>query len=170
MTTEQVPSPPAGFDTRAEANALIEAGLPEKQAAAVLDTGLRAADARFAMLAEEMKRDREDRARDHAALVEELRSDREDRARDHAALREEMKRERGDRARDHAALREEMKREREDRARDSAALRRDMKRDKADLRREIRHMSTQLQLRGSLAVGGGVLATVTILRFLMNTG
>ena len=152
MTTEQVPSPPAGFDTRAEANALIEAGLPEEQAAAVLDTGLRAADARFAMLAEELKRDREDRARDHAALVEELRRDREDRARDHAALREEMKR------------------EREDRARDSAALRRDMKRDKADLRREIRHMSTQLQLRGSLAVGGGVLATVTILRFLMDAG
>lgn len=152
MTTEQVPSPPAGFDTRAEANALIEAGLPEEQAAAVLDTGLRAADARFAMLAEELKRDREDRARDHAALIEEMRREREDRARDHEALREEMKRERERRARAHAALR------------------RDMKRDKADLRREIRHMSTQLQLRGSLAVGGGVLATVTILRFLMNTG
>ena len=45
-----------------------------------------------------------------------------------------------------------------------------MKRDKADLRKEIRHMSTQLQLRGSLAVGGGVLATVTVLQFLLNAG
>ena len=55
----------------------------------MLDTGLRAADARFAMLVEELKRDREDRARDHAALVEEMR-------RAHAALRRDMKRDKAD--------------------------------------------------------------------------
>lgn len=123
MTTEQLPSPPTGFDTRAETNALIEAGLPEEQAVAVLDTGLRAADARFAMLIEELKRDREERARDSAALRKVLKRDRKARARENAALRRE-------------------------------------------LLHEIRHTSTTLQMRGTVALVTVGLGIITV--FLMG--
>ena len=125
MTTEQVPSPPAGFDTRVETEALIEAGVPEESAVAVLYTGLRAADARFAMLVEEMKRDREERARENAALRKELKRDRKARKEENAALRKE-------------------------------------------LLHEIRHTSTTLQMRGTVALVTVGLGIITVLQFFMG--
>ena len=96
------------------------------------------------------------------AILEEMRREREDRARDHAAFIEEMRREREDRARDHAAFIEEMRRERE-------AFREQMRRDTDELCKEIRRVTTQIQVRGAIFVSGGGLATITILRFLMDT-
>ena len=55
MTTERA-TPPAGFDTLAEARRLQEAGVPEAHGAAMLYAAIAAADARNAELRKDMER------------------------------------------------------------------------------------------------------------------
>ena len=93
------------------------------------------------------------------AILEEMRREgeafRAQVRREGEAFREQMRRE-GE------AFREEMRRERE-------AFREQMRRDTDELCKEIRRVTTQIQVRGAIFVSGGGLATVTILRFLMDT-
>ena len=111
MTTERT-TPPAGFDTLAEARRLEAAGVPAEHGAAMLYAAIAAADARNAELREETERH-------HAELREET-------ERRHADLRKEMERNNADLRRDNADLRK-----------DNADLRKDVKRDNAGLRKDI---------------------------------
>ena len=107
MTTERA-TPPAGFDTLAEARRLEAAGVPAEHGAAMLYAAIAAADARNA----------------------ELRAETERR---HAELRAEMERRHADLRKDIADLRKDTKRSIADLRKDTegsiARLRTDVKRD-----------------------------------------
>ena len=114
MTTERA-TPPAGFDTLAEARRLEAAGVPAEHGAAMLYAAIAASDARHAELREEAERR-------HAELREEA-------ERRHAELREEMERRHAELRRDNADLRKDNARLRKDNERSNAQLRKDTKRD-----------------------------------------
>lgn len=100
MTTERT-TPPAGFDTLAEARRLEAAGVPAEHGAAMLYAAIAAADARNAELREETERR-------------------------HADLRKEMERNNADLRRDNADLRKDNAELRKDVKRDNAGLRKDI--------------------------------------------
>ena len=114
MTTERA-TPPAGFDTLAEARRLEAAGVPAEHGAAMLYAAIAASDARNAELREESERR-------HAEL-------REESERRHAELREESERRHAELRRDNADLRKDNARLRKDNERSNAQLRKDTKRD-----------------------------------------
>ena len=103
MTTERA-TPPAGFDTLAEARRLEAAGVPAEHGAAMLYAAIAASDARHAELREESERR-------------------------HAELREEMERRHAELRKDNADLRKDNARLRKDNERSNAQLRKDTKRD-----------------------------------------
>ncbi len=100
MTTERT-TPPAGFDTLAEARRLEAASVPAEHGAAMLYAAIAAADARDAELREETERR-------------------------HADLRKEMERNNADLRRDNADLRKDNAELRKDVKRDNAGLRKDI--------------------------------------------
>lgn len=100
MTTERT-TPPAGFDTLAEARRLEAAGVPAEHGAAMLYAAIAAADAHNAELREETERR-------------------------HAELREEMERNNAELRRDNADLRKDNAELRKDVKRDNAGLRKDI--------------------------------------------
>ena len=100
MTTERT-TPPAGFDTLAEARRLEAAGVPAEHGAAMLYAAIAVADARNAELREETERH-------------------------HADLRKEMERNNADLRRDNADLRKDNAELRKDVKRDNAGLRKDI--------------------------------------------
>ena len=93
MTTERT-TPPAGFDTLAEARRLEAAGVPAEHGAAMLYAAIAAADARNAELREETERR-------HAELRKEMERNNADLRRDNADLRKDVKR-------DNAGLRKDI--------------------------------------------------------------
>ena len=144
MTTERA-TPPAGFDTLAEARRLEAAGVPAEHGAAMLYAAIAASDARNAELREEAERR-------HAEL-------REESERRHAELREEMERRHAELRRDNADLRKDNARLRKDTERSNAQLRKDTERSNAQLRKDTKRDIEIAQWKTIAGVSVALLAT-----------
>ena len=153
MTTERA-TPPAGFDTLAEARRLQEAGVPEAHGAAMLYAAIAAADARNAELRKDTERALEAAEARHAELRREtearhaeLRKDTE-RALEaaearHAELRKETEARHAELRRDTARALEAAEARHAEFRKDSDArhteLRKDTEASNAELRKDTKH-------------------------------
>ena len=142
MTTERA-TPPAGFDTLAEARRLQEAGVPEAHGAAMLYAAIAAADARNAELRKDTERALEAAEARHAELRRDTERALEAAEARHAELRKETEARHAELRRDTARALEAAEARHAEFRKDSDArhteLRKDTEASNAELRKDTKH-------------------------------